>query len=281
MAPVLTERLGRGTVAVFYDITRQRRLETMRKDFVANVSHELRTPLTAIKGCAETLVDGAIDDGEAAGRFLQVIATHSDRLTNLLNDLLDLSRLESDELEIEAAPCDLRALAESAIESVAQIAARRKIHIEVSVTAKMRALCDRKLIEQAMVNLIGNAVKYSAENARVEVGARVMSREDLKPFLAGKSWSGGALQEPADGGGRSAPTIVLEVADTGIGIPSEAVTRVFERFYRVDKGRSREMGGTGLGLSIVRHVVEAHGERVFVDSELGRGSTFGFTLPAA
>ena len=280
VAPVVAERLGPGTVAVFYDITRQRRLETMRKDFVANVSHELRTPLTAIKGCAETLVDGAIDDGEAAGRFLRVIATHSDRLTNLLNDLLDLSRLESDELEIDPAPCNLRALAESSVESVAQMAARRKIHIEVSVMAETRALCDRKLIEQALVNLVGNAVKYSAENGRVEVGARVLSREDLKPFLAGKSWSGGAVQDPAEDGGR-APTIVLEVADTGIGIPSEAVTRVFERFYRVDKGRSREMGGTGLGLSIVRHVVEAHGERVFVDSELGRGSTFGFTLPAA
>ena len=281
VAPVASERRGRGTVAVFYDITRQRRLETMRKDFVANVSHELRTPLTAIKGCAETLVDGAIDDGEAAGRFLQVIATHSDRLTNLLNDLLDLSRLESDELEIDPAPCNLRALAESSVESVAQMAARRKIHIEVSVMAETRALCDRKLIEQALVNLIGNAVKYSAENGRVEVGARVLSREDLKPFLAGKSWSGGAVQDPAEDGGRRGPTIVLEVADTGIGIPSEAVTRVFERFYRVDRGRSREMGGTGLGLSIVRHVVEAHGERVFVDSELGRGSTFGFTLPAA
>ena len=175
----------------------------------------------------------------------------------------------------------MRALAESAIESVAQIAARRKIAIDVSVNREMRALCDRKLIEQALVNLIGNAVKYSAENERVEVGARVLSREDLPAFLAGKSWSGGAGQAPAEDGERSAPTIVLEVADTGIGIPSEAVTRVFERFYRVDKGRSREMGGTGLGLSIVRHVVEAHGERVFVDSELGRGSSFGFTLPAA
>ena len=281
VAPVVSERLGRGAVAVFYDITRQRRLETMRKDFVANVSHELRTPLTAIKGCAETLVDGAIDDGEAAGRFLQVIATHSDRLTNLLNDLLDLSRLEADELDIEATPCGVRALAESSIESVAQLAARRGIAIDVSVAPGTRVLCDRKLIEQALVNLIGNAVKYSAENGRVEVGTLVLSRADLDQFLAGKNWIGGAAPTALEGSEKTARAIILQVADTGIGIPSEAVDRVFERFYRVDKGRSREMGGTGLGLSIVRHVVEAHGERVFVDSELGRGSTFGFTLPAA
>ena len=281
VAPVVSERLGRGAVAVFYDITRQRRLETMRKDFVANVSHELRTPLTAIKGCAETLVDGAIDDGEAAGRFLQVIATHSDRLTNLLNDLLDLSRLEADELDIEATPCCVRALAESSIESVAQLAASRGIAIDVSVDPGTRVQCDRKLIEQALINLIGNAVKYSAENGRVEVGSLVLSRADLDQFLAGKNWSGGAAPTALEGSEKTARAIILQVADTGIGIPSEAVDRVFERFYRVDKGRSREMGGTGLGLSIVRHVVEAHGERVFVDSELGRGSTFGFTLPAA
>ena len=281
VAPVVSERLGRGAVAVFYDITRQRRLETMRKDFVANVSHELRTPLTAIKSCAETLVDGAIDDGEAAGRFLQVIATHSDRLTNLLNDLLDLSRLEADELDIDATPCGVRALAESSIESVAQLAARRGIAIDVSVDPGTRVLCDRKLIEQALVNLIGNAVKYSAGNGRVEVGTLVLSRADLDQFLAGKNWSGGAAPTALDGSEKTARAIILQVADTGIGIPSEAVDRVFERFYRVDKGRSREMGGTGLGLSIVRHVVEAHGERVFVDSDLGRGSTFGFTLPAA
>ena len=281
VAPVVSERLGRGAVAVFYDITRQRRLETMRKDFVANVSHELRTPLTAIKGCAETLIDGAIDDGEAAGRFLQVIATHSDRLTNLLNDLLDLSRLEADELDIEAAPCGVRALADSSIESVAQLAARRGIAIDVSVDPGTRVLCDRKLIEQALVNLIGNAVKYSAENGRVEVGTLVLPRADLDQFLAGKNWSGGAAPTALEGSEKNARAIILQVADTGIGIPSEAVNRVFERFYRVDKGRSREMGGTGLGLSIVRHVVEAHGERVFVDSELGRGSTFGLTLPAA
>ena len=247
VAPVVSERLGRGTVAVFYDISRQRRLETMRKDFVANVSHELRTPLTAIKGCAETLVDGAIDDDDAAGRFLQVIATHSDRLTTLLNDLLDLSRLESDELEIEAAPCNVRALAESSIESVAQIAARRGIAIDVSAGAEIRALCDRKLIEQALINLIENAVKYSAENGRVEVGARVLSRTDLAPYLAERSWSGGASPPLAAGGEKSAGAILLQVADTGIGIPSEAATRVFERFYRVDKGRSRKWEGPASG----------------------------------
>ena len=175
----------------------------------------------------------------------------------------------------------MRALAESSIESVAQLAARRGIAIDVSVAPGTRVLCDRKLIEQALVNLIGNAVKYSAENGRVEVGTLVLSRADLDQFLAGKNWIGGAAPTALEGSEKTARAIILQVADTGIGIPSEAVDRVFERFYRVDKGRSREMGGTGLGLSIVRHVVEAHGERVFVDSELGRGSTFGFTLPAA
>ncbi len=141
----------------------------------------------------------------------------------------------------------MRALAESSIESVAQIAARRGIAIDVSVGAGTRALCDRKLIEQALINLIENAVKYSAENGRVEVGARVLSRADLAPYLAERSWSGGASPPLAAGGEKSAGAILLQVADTGIGIPSEAVTRVFERFYRVDKGRSREMGGTGSG----------------------------------
>ncbi len=182
----------------------------MRKDFVANVSHELRTPLTAIKGCAETLVDGAIDDDDAAARFLQVIATHSDRLTNLLNDLLDLSRLESDELEIEAAPCNVRALAESSIESVAQIAARRGIAIDVSVGAEIRALCDRKLIEQALINLIENAVKYSAENGRVEVGARILSRaETWAPFSPKEAGAAGprppGRRRRKEGGGHPPP----------------------------------------------------------------------------
>ena len=281
VTPVNRDGMSCGSVAVFYDITRLRRLELVRKDFVANVSHELRTPLTAIKGCAETLVDGALDDREAAARFVQVIASHADRLANLLGDLLDLSRMESDQLTLELEPFPVRRVAESAMDSVAQLARDKQISTQLDVEVELTAVGDRELVQQALINLIDNALKYTSEGGLVRVSARRLSRHDVMATLAARRWSSAAAETMADEEAAGGEAVLLEVSDTGIGIPSDAIERVFERFYRVDKGRSRDMGGTGLGLAIVRHVVEAHGECVFVDSELGRGSTFGFILRAA
>jgi len=249
VAPIRQGEECVGVVSVFYDITRLRQLERMRRDFVANVSHELRTPLTAIKGYAETLADGALDDREMAGRFVAIISSHADRLNRLLDDLLDLSRLESDQLQVDKAPCNLRNLVEICSTSVAAASAQKNIVIRSDVGADIEVSCDPKLIEQALVNLLDNAIKYTPEGGDVRVFTRVDSS---------RLW--------------------LDIADTGMGIPSEDLGRVFERFYRVDKGRSRAMGGTGLGLAIVRHVVEAHGERVLVQSTLGEGTTFSLSF---
>ena len=257
IGPVRREEECIGVVAVFYDITPLRHLERVRKDFVANVSHELRTPLTAIKGYAETLSEGALDNRQSAERFVRILESHADRLTHLLDDLLDLSRLESENLELERGRCRLRGLAAAAAAPVSQLARQKRIDIRVEVEPSLEVDVDGKLIEQALINLVDNAVKYTNEGGTAKISAR-----------------------PVEANGPPAK-VAVEVSDTGIGIPAEDLVRVFERFYRVDKGRSRAQGGTGLGLSIVRHIVESHGEKVYVDSELGRGTTFGFTLPVA
>ena len=277
-APIPGPQGVSGTVTVFYEITRLRRLERMREDFVANVSHELRTPLTAIKGCAETLADGALADPAAARRFVDVIANHADRLTTLLNDLLDLARLESEQTTLEPTETRVSRLVETARDAVSKVAADKGIRLEAAVPDKLAARCDRRLIEQALINLVDNAVKYTAEGGAVRISARRLPRPRAETELDGRGWSSPTVNRTDGEEGLDA--VVVEVADTGIGIPSDEVGRVFERFYRVDKGRSRVLGGTGLGLSIVRHIVELHGERVFVDTELGRGSTFGLTLRA-
>ena len=251
VAPVFEGNECIGAVAVLYDITRLRQLERMRRDFVANVSHELCTPLTAIKGYAEILSDGALDDRETARRFTGIIENHADRLTHLLGDLLDLSRLESDQLEAEMAPCELRPLVDTSVGSVSQAAAQKQIAINSDIPPAIKVICDPKLIEQALINLLDNAVKYTPVGGKVRVGTR-----------------------PVEG----ADHLTIYVEDTGIGIPSEDLGRIFERFYRVDKGRSRALGGTGLGLAIVRHIAEAHGEQVSVQSKLGAGTTFSFEL---
>ncbi|MDA0748246.1 MAG: ATP-binding protein [bacterium] len=286
VAPILQEHACIGAVTVFYDITELYRLERVRKDFVANVSHELRTPMTAIKGCADTLAGGALADPSAAERFVQTILTHTDRLQLLLDDLLDLSRLESGKLDLVIEACRIRDVVGLAVSSVKQTADERKIALDVRVPENLHAHCDAKLIVQAVINLLDNAVKYTPSGGHVvvltrqveegEVGGEGRSTSALAPLVVPEDRDGtGALRN------KNQSRFVLEVVDTGIGISSDALPRVFERFYRVDKGRSRSMGGTGLGLSIVRHIVEAHGERVYVKSELGKGSTFGFTLPVA
>ena len=280
---VRREGAGMGVVAVFYDTTELHRLERARKDFVANVSHEIRTPLTAIKGCADTLADGALEDRATADRFVQTILTHSDRLQLLLEDLLDLSRLESDSLKIEMHDFSIRQAVDRACDSVRQQAAGKGIAILVEVPDELTVRGDPKLIEQAVVNLLDNAVKYTPGGGKVRVAAaRIGTDEDFASpdntplfVLAPENRHPDSTTRPVGSGER----VALEVVDEGIGIPSSSLPRVFERFYRVEKGRSRSMGGTGLGLSIVRHIIESHGERVYAKSILGAGSTFGFTLP--
>ena len=251
VAPILEGNECIGAVAVLYDITRLRQLERMRRDFVANVSHELCTPLTAIKGYAEILSDGALDDRATARRFTGIIENHADRLTHLLGDLLNLSRLESDQLAVELAPCRLKPLIDASIGSISQAAAQKQIAIRCDIPPSVQAVCDAQLIEQALINLLDNAIKYTPAGGKVRIGTR-----------------------PIEGADR----LTIYVQDTGIGIPSEDLGRIFERFYRVDKGRSAVLGGTGLGLSIVRHIAEVHGEQVSVQSTLGEGTTFSFEL---
>ncbi len=244
---------GGGVVAVLHDITDLRRLETMRRDFVANVSHELRTPVAAIQGYAETLVDAAERDPARAGEFARVVHRHALRLSRLVADLLDLSRIEAGEQLLRVEPLDVReALARAAeVARPRAEAKRQRLAIDVE-EGLLRARADEGAVDQVLANLLDNAIAHTPEGGAITVAAR-----------------------GADG------LIAISVSDTGVGIAPEHLPRLFERFYRVDAGRSREMGGTGLGLAIVRHLVEALGGKVRVESEPGRGSTFTFTLPRA
>ena len=242
-----------GAVIALNDVTRIRRLEGFRRDFVANVSHELRTPITCIKGFVETLLDGAVADPKAAENFLKIIARQADRLNAILNDLLLLSKLEEQErnesLTTEEAPiCDVL---DTAVQLCAPKAEGKRIAINVQCEEGLRAKFNVPLLEQAVVNLVDNAVKYSEPGKSVYVEAL-----------------------------RRNGAIVIRVRDEGCGIGEEHLPRIFERFYRVDKGRSRDMGGTGLGLSIVKHIAQAHGGSLAVESTLGKGSVFTITLPS-
>jgi PAS domain S-box-containing protein len=239
-----------GTILVFHDLTRLKQLERTREEFVANVSHELRTPLSLIKGYVETLIDGAKDNLEVAARFLQTIHRNSERLQFLIEDLLTISELESGRLKMNLQRVQLRPLVEKVLEDFkTQVAARR-----VTLTNELpdlTAQADADRLQQVLGNLIGNALKYGRSDGHVNLSGN-----------------------PTDGG-----MIELCVRDDGPGIPAEALDRVFERFYRVDKARSREQGGTGLGLSIVKHIVQGHGGKVWAKSEPGKGAAFFFTLP--
>jgi len=245
-----------GAVVVARDITESRRLADTRRDFVANVSHELRTPLSAIRGFAETLRDGALDHTETARRFTERILEHCERLQALLNDLLILSRLESVDLPVELdEEVDLGQVVQRALEVVQPQAREKKIGITIDDGPIPTLQGNAESLERLVLNLLENAVKYNRPGGHVEI--RLLSFK--RPRRAGQ--------------------VVLEVADDGIGIPSEALPRIFERFYRVDKGRSREEGGTGLGLAIVKHVAQVHDGRVEVESEIGQGTTFRVRLP--
>lgn len=231
------------------DVTELRRLETVRRDFVANVSHELRTPLTSIRAMAETLQDGALRDGDVADHFLGIISTEAQRLTRISEDLLVLSHAES--RPAETMSVRLSELLEDVVNRFQKQAEKTGVQLQLQAPAGLCVVGSPDQIEQVTINLIDNAIKYTQEHGRVTVTA-----------------------EQQDG------VVAVHVADTGIGIMSQDVPRIFERFYRVDKARSRQSGGTGLGLSIVKHIVESHGGHVTVESEFNRGSTFSFTLPS-
>jgi len=241
-----------GAVVVLNDISRLRRLENIRTDFVANVSHELRTPLTSIKGFVETLIDGALDHPDDARRFLAVIARQVERLNAIIDDLLMLSRIEQDEeTTIPLQPHTLVGILEEALQICTLKAEAKQIDMRLECPADLAAQMNPALIEQAVVNLIDNAVKYSDAQTAIDV-------------VAGH----------ADG------DVFIKVSDRGCGIARHHLPRLFERFYRADKARSRSLGGTGLGLSIVKHIMQVHGGRVTVESAEGKGSTFTLYLPA-
>ena len=223
----------------------------MRSDFIANVSHELKTPLTSIKGFIETLLEGALDDRENNRNFLMIIQEHAERLNNLVNDLLSLSHLESNEIVLEKEGINIKQQVEGVIMGFKSQLKKKSIEVKDELPANLSIKADKNRIEQVFTNLIDNAIKFNKEKGSIKIYSR---------DLNGKT------------------KIIVE--DSGIGIPKKDITRIFERFYRVDKARSRELGGTGLGLSIVKHIVELHNGSAGVESTEGFGSKFWIILPS-
>ncbi len=246
-----------GAIILLTDVTQLKRLESVRSDFAANVSHELRTPITNIKGYSETLLESGLD-GQMSTSFLRVIARNAERLGAIVDDMLALTNLErTDEQTLPTSPTPVEAIVRSVRSQVGSEASARGIRIEEDLAPGLRALVNSRLAEQALANLVSNAVKYSPDDTVVTILARP-----------------GVIEKDQH-------AVELSVIDQGSGIAAEHLPRIFERFYRVDKARSRERGGTGLGLSIVKHIALVHGGQVRVDSKVGVGSTFRLVLPAA
>jgi len=239
-----------GCLVVIHDITEMRKLETIRRDFVANVSHELKTPLTSIKGFVETLLEGALEDKENNRNFLRIIQDHTERLNSLVEDLLALAHLESKEISLNRSSFDLRLLLEEVASGFGAPLKKSGIELKNEIAGGILINADQNRIKQVFTNLIDNAIKFNKENGLIRISAEQLNSEV-------KVW----------------------IEDSGIGIPEKDLPRIFERFYRVDKGRSRALGGTGLGLSIVKHIVELHGGSVGVESTEAVGSRFWFILP--
>lgn len=254
LVPFLMDAMPKAQMALigfFHDVTEEKRVEAIKRDFVANVSHELRTPLSSIKGYAETLLDGALDDKKTLKNFLTIIDRHANRMTALIEDLLTLSMLESHQMPMSFEPLDIKGLINSIIQGFEKQAKDKgDIKIVMDIGKEIPKIpADKDRLEQVIVNLVDNAIKYT-NNGTVRIFAR-----------------------------KTDNMLQIDVEDTGIGIPEKDIPRIFERFYRVDKGRSREMGGTGLGLAIVKHIIQGHNGKIWVKSELGKGSVFSFALP--
>jgi len=251
--PIIKNNIVEGAVFVFHDITELKRLEEIRKDFVANVSHELRTPISSIKGYAETLLDGKVDGEDNVKEFLSIIYQNSNRLANLIDDLLDLSKIESGKMKMEFEPLEILPIVNRCVSVLEKSAKDKSLSIKLDIPDELpRVLGDHKRLAQVFLNLLDNAIKYTPEGGSITISAA--SKEKITQ---------------------------IDISDTGIGISEKDLPRIFERFYRVDKAHSRELGGTGLGLSIVKHIVQAHDGQVWVQSMLGQGSTFSFTIPIA
>ncbi|PWT97635.1 MAG: PAS domain-containing sensor histidine kinase [Bacteroidetes bacterium] len=241
-----TNNVWKGVLLVFHDITDIKKLENMRKDFVANVSHELKTPVTSIKGFSETLLDGAMNDGKALKEFLTIILKESDRLQTLINDLLELSKIEKQDFKLNICKFDILQILKDVMTLLSNNASEKNIDLQLNCAEDHVVVeADLHRIKQVFINLIGNAISYTPKDGHVIV----------------------AVQETEN-------SVQISVKDTGIGIEKHEIPRIFERFYRVDRDRSRESGGTGLGLAIVKHIVEAHQGNIRVKSELGKGSEF-------
>ena len=254
-ATVASVRAGEtsGAVIVLHDITELRKLERIRRDFVANVSHEFRTPLTAIQGFAETLIAGALDDPQNRGRFLNIILEHARRLARLTEDLLKLSQMDADRLEIEINPVKVSQLVESCYETARHRAAEKELTLTLAPGLSQNlpdVAGDARRLQEVLQNLLDNAIQYTLPGGKIILNAELKNHN-----------------------------VVFTVSDTGIGIPTADQPRIFERFYRVDAARSREAGGTGLGLAIAKHLIEVHGGRIWVESEVGVGSRFHFSVP--
>lgn len=251
ITPIRGSKGGLGVAIIAHDITDLNKLEKMRVEFVANVSHELKTPLASIKGFVETLKDGALEEPENARKFLSIIERHTNRLNNLISDLLSLSKIESGKTPLELRKIRLLPFINKLVGTFDDHIREKEHTISVNMPKGLTYIyADEALLDQALANLLDNAIKYTPARGKITVSA---AEEDTQTKLS--------------------------VSDTGIGIPKADLARVFERFYRVDKARSREMGGTGLGLAIVKHIALAHGGMVFANSEPGRGSTFTITFP--
>lgn len=240
-----------GALGVFFDITRTERLEIVRQEFLSNVSHELRTPLTAIIAFVETLENGAMEDQESCQRFLSIIRKNASRMNSLIGDILELTAIEGGNVQLRAAPVELFILVEEVCDSLAAKAAAQSVTLENNVAPEAMVYADERRLQQMLTNLIDNGIKFSREHGTVAISHESGTRDQIC------------------------------VQDNGDGIPSQHLERLFERFYRVDRARSRDMGGTGLGLAIVKHLALLHGGEVTVTSELGKGSTFTIHLPKA
>jgi two-component system phosphate regulon sensor histidine kinase PhoR len=249
--PIIRDHRLEGAALVFHDITHLRNLEKVRQDFVANVSHELRTPISSIKGYAETLLGGAMKDKDNLKDFLEIIYQDSGRLATLIDDLLDLSKIESGKMRMALEPLEISTLVKRSLGVLDKTIKEKSLSVTVDLSNDLpKVSADRDRCPQVFLNLLDNAVKYTPDGGSIKVAASVKDK-----------------------------FVQVDISDTGIGIPESDLPRIFERFYRVDKGRSRELGGTGLGLSIVKHIIHAHGGEVWAVSAAGQGSTFSFTIP--